>query len=519
MPTIPTEDTLSRIKIFLDKFEEIDAEIEAIYKVYKTYYRDTNSKDEKMALYLRFKEKSELRMAAINKAQALIEEFEQLEQETQLMCMRPLLLTLPEGLGDLEKDKYKSFTEISDTNTRIIRTINRLESYFHSKEKKWEGQGLFDVTYTSLEDYSHETEQEQKAEHIRYDKQAACIQLKFEQMKSMARKQILDENRSEVMFPLDYTSYLGELEASEEAKSKDSLSKTRRDHRHIIRSFLDKDAKKTLGSTSRKYNISHLIRSLQDDTLVIDRRLAMAIKDENNALAYDENGSQKRHPIDFQDGHTRVQLTVNNEPYWISPENPLLDQDLLTALVKTNIINPNIQYFDYSTASTDGAQCPIDITLLQSCENLKRLNLGYRGSNFSGSSNEKLLDVLCGDEIKPYRNIEDLDLSGRSFTIEKIIDICKKFPNIKSLSLDNCMYVRDSDSFFPDLFEKCPNLKNLSLKDTGHVETSRKFIGLNERILRTIPLEVLKKAKLDRRTTGIRDSIISETKNTRPNSP
>ena len=130
-----------------------------------------------------------------------------------------------------------------------------------------------------------------------------------------------------------------------------------------------------------------------------------------------------------------------------------------------------------------------------------------------------MLDVLCGDEIKPYRNIEDLDLSGRSFTIEKIIDICKKFPNIKSLSLDNCMYVRDSDSFFPDLFEKCPNLKNLSLKDTGHVETSRKFIGLNERILRTIPLEVLKKAKLDKRTTGIRDSIISETKKTRPSSP
>ena len=81
------------------------------------------------------------------------------------------------------------------------------------------------------------------------------------------------------------------------------------------------------------------------------------------------------------------------------------------------------------------------------------------------------------------------------------------------------MYVRDSDSFFPDLFEKCPNLKNLSLKDTGHVETSRKFIGLNERILRTIPLEVLKKAKLDKRTTGIRDSIISETKKTRPSSP
>lgn len=486
MPTIPTKDTLSRIKSFLEEFEKIDAAIEEIHIQYKEYYDDTGDKDKKRELYLSFEQKSQLRMDAIDKAEELIKAFEGLDQQTQRMCMGPLLFPEPEGLSESEKKQYQAFTEISDKNTRVLETINRLESYFHSKKRLSEGQGLFDVSYTALDDVTGEEQEAHKAKHMDYDKRAARIQLKFKQMKGLARKQITD-----------YMDYKGNQSSRLQTKLDPFLLTS------FLGTVLDTQSRNSLGLTNRHWN---KIQSLKDDTLVIGRRLAMAIKDESNALAYQENGSEKHYPINFHDGHTCVKLKVYDEPY-LSFENPSLDEDLLNALLKTKIINPDIQYFDYSTKHLRGAQCPIDITLLQECKNLKRLNLGSSDNKFSGTRDDTLYETLCRDDTK-YTNIDELDLSGRNLEAAKIMDICRKFPNIRSLSLDGCVYAGPNVAFFPELLKNCKKLKKLSLKGTGKENTSPIFKGLSKEILETIPEDILRNAILDNKAGVIRDSIL-----------
>ncbi len=495
MPTIPTKAILSKISSFLDEFKKIDDEIKEIHREYTSYYDYTGNEKEDEELYMRYQEKSQLRMAAIDKAEELIKAFEGLDQQMQRMCMGPLLFPEPEGLSESEKEQYQDFTEISDKNIRIIETINRLESYFHSKKQLSKGQGLFDVSYNALSDATRENKD------VDYDKRAARMQLKFMQMKGMAREQIKD--------------YMG-YRSNHRSRPQSELVPKRNSGivlTSVLNTFLDRESQSSLGLTNRhewaarmQLKFWNTIRSLMDDTLVIDRRLAMAIKDESNALAYQENGSGKHYPINFHDGHTCVKLKVYDEPY-LSFENPSLDEDLLNALLKTKIINPDIQYFDYSTKHLRGAQCPIDITLLQECKNLKRLNLGSSDNKFSGTRDDTLYETLCRDDTK-YTNIDELDLSGRNLEAAKIMDICRKFPNIRSLSLDGCVYAGPNVAFFPELLKNCKKLKKLSLKGTGKENTSPIFKGLSKEILETIPEDILEKAELDEKTGAIRDSIL-----------